>query len=82
MSEVKECPRCGESYTTFPALSRRDNKTDICSACGTSEAMEDITGVKYDGEVYWEVKEIMTAEDKRAWWKAIEAAEGVNDVEL
>jgi len=37
----KKCPRCGKSYVGFPALSRRDNKTDICSKCGTEEAMVD-----------------------------------------
>ena len=35
------CPRCGNEYDDFPALSRRDNKTDICSACGTEEALID-----------------------------------------
>ena len=37
------CPRCkGEMEEgEFPALSRRDNKTDICSECGTEEAMID-----------------------------------------
>ena len=35
------CPRCEKEMTTFPALSRRDNKTDICSNCGQTEAMED-----------------------------------------
>ena len=74
MSEAKECPRCSESYTPpFAALSRRDNKTEICPACGTSEALEDYAGVRYDGKVYWEVSYMMTAEDKRAWWKTIEA---------
>lgn len=33
------CPRCGETYTDYPALSRLDNKTDICSACGAKEAL-------------------------------------------
>jgi hypothetical protein len=28
---------------SFPALSRVDNKTDICSPCGTVEAMDDFT---------------------------------------
>lgn len=32
------CPRCGDEITTFPALSRFDNETDICSECGTREA--------------------------------------------
>lgn len=33
------CPRCGVTYTDYPALSRLDNKTDICTKCGTDEAM-------------------------------------------
>jgi len=37
------CPRCGESITGYPALSRRDNKTYICSKCGNEEAMMDFT---------------------------------------
>jgi predicted RNA-binding Zn-ribbon protein involved in translation (DUF1610 family) len=39
------CPRCGETYTGFPALSRTDNKTSICSDCGNAEAMEDFLGL-------------------------------------
>jgi len=35
------CPRCGKKTTDFPAISRRDNKTKICSKCGTEEAMID-----------------------------------------
>ena len=34
-----ECPRCGKIVTDYPALSRTDNKTEICSQCGTDEAM-------------------------------------------
>ena len=37
----KKCPRCDEAMSKYPALSRRDNKTDICSACGQDEAMVD-----------------------------------------
>ena len=36
------CLRCGQNYTEYPALSRRDNKTDICSRCGSIEAMNDL----------------------------------------
>ncbi|MCK5296357.1 MAG: hypothetical protein KAJ75_05675 [Alphaproteobacteria bacterium] len=39
--KFKVCPSCGLRYTGFPALSRRDNKTEICSACGVKEAFED-----------------------------------------
>ena len=35
------CPKCNKPYTEPPALSRRDNKTYICSVCGTKEALED-----------------------------------------
>lgn len=34
------CPRCGKPMNGFPALSRKDNKTEICSQCGQDEAME------------------------------------------
>lgn len=38
---MKKCPKCGGPLGDRPALSRRDNKTDICSECGYKEAMED-----------------------------------------
>jgi len=38
------CPGCDELTTDYPALSRRDNKTNICSDCGTREALEDFEG--------------------------------------
>ena len=39
------CPRCGQSYTGHPALSRVDNETLICPDCGIRESLESI-GVK------------------------------------
>ena len=41
MNKTRICPKCNKPYTEPPALSRRDNKTYICSACGTKEALED-----------------------------------------
>jgi len=40
-----KCPRCdGSMPQGYPgALSRRDNKTEICSQCGVIEAMEDFS---------------------------------------
>ena len=35
------CPNCGKQYTNYPALSRKDNKTQICPDCDTKEAIED-----------------------------------------
>ena len=44
---VKNCPRCGhyipsdENPGAYPgALSRTDNKTEVCSPCGQAEALE------------------------------------------
>ena len=36
-----KCPTCEEVVTCFPALSRLDNHTEICSACGSGEAFHD-----------------------------------------
>jgi hypothetical protein len=70
-SEGTLCPRCKKNKYTpysksgkwnpsmppFPALSRRDNKTNICSDCGTREAMEDAGyEPKWTGEIYWKIK--------------------------
>ena len=38
---IKICPVCGKEYTGYPALSRKDNKTEICQQCGIIEAMND-----------------------------------------
>lgn len=35
---ARKCHLCGIIYTEYPALSRADSKTEICSACGTREA--------------------------------------------
>ena len=35
------CPRCGKFFAEAPAVSRTDNETEICPACGTVEALLD-----------------------------------------
>ena len=35
------CPKCGQPTNEHPALSRIDNKTNICSQCGMLEALSD-----------------------------------------
>lgn len=37
---TRVCPRCGRTYEEHPALSRADNATEICPACGMAEALE------------------------------------------
>jgi ribosomal protein L37AE/L43A len=66
---VKLCPRCLQKYFTpygetyienvspsFPALSRRDNKTHICTSCGQQEAVEDMfkNVPRWEEHRYWE----------------------------
>lgn len=41
----KICPICGNTIIGYPALSRKDNKTEICSSCGNIEAIQEF--IKY-----------------------------------
>lgn len=61
--EDYKCPTCdgyipdNENIGKYSgALSRRDNKTEICSACGTREAIQDLiskeTGIPLDDEFF------------------------------
>ena len=36
---MRVCPICGCEYSEHPALSRVDNKTEICPVCGVKEAL-------------------------------------------
>lgn len=38
-SEIKLCPKCNETYECRSALSRIDNKTEICDVCAMAEAI-------------------------------------------
>ncbi len=38
---IKICPICGDYIQGYPAISRKDNRTEICSRCGTLEAIEE-----------------------------------------
>lgn len=38
----RTCPRCGAVYRAHPAISRTDNRTEICPDCGIREALESI----------------------------------------
>ncbi|MGU8989055.1 hypothetical protein ACV3V0_15290 [Clostridium perfringens] len=41
VTKYNKCPICGSSITDFPAISRRDNSTEICADCGNKEAIEE-----------------------------------------
>lgn len=40
ISHLRICPLCGQAYTGYPAISRTDNETQICSDCGSRQALE------------------------------------------
>ena len=42
MKKSAICPICGREYNDRPALSRRDNETEICPECGQREALASI----------------------------------------
>ena len=42
ITRIAVCPKCGNTYTGRPALSRKDNETLICPDCGTREALQSI----------------------------------------
>ena len=44
------CPKCGQSYTGRPALSRNDGKTLICPDCGVREALTTLDVSKEEQE--------------------------------
>jgi len=46
LADPWECPNCKDTVTDFPAISRRDNATEICSQCGNDEALADYFGTK------------------------------------
>ena len=53
---MNTCPRCGNEYDGYPALSRIDNATSICSACGNVEALEDFARIPLTPRSEWVVK--------------------------
>lgn len=51
--EERLCPRCGNTYIEYPALSRRDNKTNICPTCGQAEALLQSIGKDLNKDDKW-----------------------------
>lgn len=40
--EPRVCPRCGQKYTGYPAVSRKDSTILMCPDCGIRESLESI----------------------------------------
>ena len=39
---IQICPKCKKEFHGHPAISRDDNKTEVCSECGVREALEKV----------------------------------------
>lgn len=37
--EIQRCPKCKKEFTEHPAISRDDDRTEICPECGIREAI-------------------------------------------
>jgi hypothetical protein len=63
--EIWICPRCKNHVQGYGAVSRRDQKTTICSCCGAEEAMFDfkLAEAKKQGEIISEE----TIQTERSW---------------
>ena len=59
---MRICPICQRQYDEYPALSRKDNRTEICPDCGMVEAFESF-GLT-EKEAQKKVKEIMAVTEK------------------
>lgn len=66
---VWKCPRCGKFVRNHPAISRRDNQTEICSVCGMEEAIFDFWS-NYYKEHGEGLKEEMIQKE-RAWLELV-----------
>ena len=38
--QIRRCPKCNQEYVASPAISRQDNKTEICPSCGLLEGLD------------------------------------------
>lgn len=74
------CPACKSETTDFPALSREDNKTEICSACGTREAIEDFKNREKEEAEEKEAEEAMDAHMELEAKRELKKAESTDDL--
>ena len=58
------CPSCKKEFNNHPALSRKDNKTEICSECGLKEALDIAQG--HDEKLIQEIMNIVLEYEKKA----------------
>ena len=64
MTSEESCPGCGSEDMKYPALSRWDNKRNVCSICGQLEAgiALMVLGIEHFPEAVKEMKFARTAQ--------------------
>lgn len=50
LKKSKKCPICHKKIVGYPAISRKDNETEICSECGIVEALNDFYAYELWGD--------------------------------
>lgn len=58
------CPICKKEFHNPPALSRKDNKTKICSECGLKEALDIAFG--HDEKLTQKIMDIVLENERKA----------------
>lgn len=63
-TDNRPCPRCSGPLDRHPALSRADDKTAICSPCGTHEAIQAFKRKTVTPRMEWPIVIAATSNDK------------------
>lgn len=59
----QHCPRCDNMTIIYPALSRIDNTTHICAACGLDEAIESLRFGAMTPKWQWPIRLLTVSPD-------------------
>lgn len=65
MKVKKKCPACGRDYYDPPALSRKDDQTEICPNCGVLEALAAAYGFKNGKQALPKGQYLQTGRDSK-----------------
>jgi len=70
----QSCPRCLGQIEGYPAVSRTDDATEICSPCGQTEAMESFMYEVVKTQDMWPTYEGFA---KKSYWNKMNKLSGL-----